>query len=64
MTNTPNYKKWTPKYYKGLGTSKDAEIKDDYSTPRVVLCDYDIEAPSAMRLVHLIKDLRMRERIG
>jgi len=47
---TPNFQKWAHKYYKGLGTSKDAEIKDDFRTPRVVNCFYDSEAPDAMRL--------------
>ena len=47
---TPNYQDWKHKYYKGLGTSKDAEIRDDYQTPRVVTCFYDEEAPQAMRL--------------
>lgn len=47
---TPNYQNWTHKYYKGLGSSKDAEIRDDYQTPRVVTCFYDAEAPEAMRL--------------
>ena len=47
---TPNYKDWKHKYYKGLGTSKDSEIKDDYATPRYVSCFYDEDAPAAMRL--------------
>jgi DNA topoisomerase-2 len=47
---TPNFKSWTHKYYKGLGTSKDSEIKDDFRTPRVVTCFYDADAPEAMRL--------------
>lgn len=47
---TPNYKNWTHKYYKGLGGSKDAEIKDDFRTPRIVTCFYDAEAPAAIRL--------------
>jgi len=47
---TPNYMNWKHKYYKGLGTSKDAEIKDDFRTPRVVSCLYDNDAPTAIRL--------------
>ena len=47
---TPNYQSWKHKYYKGLGTSKDAEIRDDFRTPRVVTCLYDADAPSAMKL--------------
>jgi len=47
---TPNYKNWKHKYYKGLGTSKDSEIKDDFRTPRIVTCFYDADAPAAMKL--------------
>ena len=49
-TATPNFMNWKHKYYKGLGTSTNAEIKDDYNTPRVVTCFYDEAAPAAMRL--------------
>lgn len=48
--DTPNYMNWKHKYYKGLGTSNDAEIKDDYKAPRIVQCFYDEHAPEAMRL--------------
>ena len=48
--STKNYKTWKHKYYKGLGTSKDSEIKEDFETPRVVTCFYDEHAPEAMRL--------------
>ena len=47
---TPDYEKWNHKYYKGLGTSTNAEIKDDYMNPRVIYCFYDDQAPTAMRL--------------
>lgn len=47
---TPNFQKWEHMYYKGLGTSTDAEIKDDFLTPRIVNCFYDDQAPEAMRL--------------
>jgi len=47
---TGNYQNWTHKYYKGLGTSNDKEVADDYKTPRVVNCLYDAEAPEAMKL--------------
>lgn len=47
---TPNYQNWKHKYYKGLGTSNDSEIKDDFKSPRVVKCFYDENAPYAMKL--------------
>jgi DNA topoisomerase-2 len=47
---TPNFRSWEHMYYKGLGTSTDAEIKDDFQTPRIVSCFYDDQAPAAMRL--------------
>lgn len=47
---TPNYTRWHHKYYKGLGTSKDSEIKDDYQTPHIVTCYYDDDAPKNIRL--------------
>lgn len=47
---TPDYEKWTHKYYKGLGTSKEADIKDDLATARVVRCLYDDKAPAAIKL--------------
>lgn len=49
-TATPDYQTWKHKYYKGLGTSDDNEIRDDYITPRVVTCFYDAEAPNAIKL--------------
>ena len=47
---TPNYQSWYHKYYKGLGSSDDPNIKDDFRTPRVVTCFYDVDAPRAMKL--------------
>lgn len=47
---TPNHSAWIRKYYKGLGTSKDTEIHDDWLTSRIVMCYYDENAPAAMRL--------------
>lgn len=41
---------WKPFYYKGLGTSSDADVADDYSNPKVIDCFYDPQAPTAMRL--------------
>ena len=48
--STPNFKNWNHKYYKGLGTSKDSEIKDDFQTPKIVTCLYDDNAPNAIKL--------------
>jgi DNA gyrase/topoisomerase IV subunit B len=50
VLKTPNYQNWKHKYYKGLGTSKDTEISDDFQTPRVVLCFYDDKAAYTMKL--------------
>lgn len=47
---TPDYDRWTHKYYKGLGSSKDTEIRQDFPTNRVVNCFYDEHAPASMRL--------------
>lgn len=41
---------WKPFYYKGLGTSSDADVADDYQTRRIISCFYDPQAPVAMRL--------------
>lgn len=57
---TPNYKNWKHKYYKGLGSSNDSEVKDDFNSPRIVQCFYDSEAPNAMKLAFdkSLSDLR------
>jgi len=47
---TSNFKNWKHKYYKGLGTSKDSEIKDDFQTPKIVTCLYDDKAPDSIKL--------------
>ena len=47
---TPDYQTWKHKYYKGLGTSNDTEVGDDFRTPRVVTCFYDADAPAAIKL--------------
>jgi DNA topoisomerase-2 len=47
---TPDYKSWTHKYYKGLGTSSDEDVADDFKSPRVVVCLYDDQAPDSFRL--------------
>ena len=47
---TPDYRTWTPKYFKGLGTSKKEHVIDDFKTPRVVQCVYDDQSPASFRL--------------
>lgn len=49
QTNDP--KKWEHKYHKGLGSSKDSDIKDDYRTKRIITCYYDPESPANFDLV-------------
>lgn len=49
-TNTSDFKSWKHKYYKGLGGSKDSEVKDDLNAPRIVNCVYDDQAPAAIEL--------------
>lgn len=48
--NTPNHKSWAVKYFKGLGTSKDVDVKDDYNDPHVVNYVYDDNTDDAMKL--------------
>lgn len=45
-----DYQSWKHKYYKGLGTSSDEDVADDFKTPRVVVCLYDDQAPDSFRL--------------
>ena len=47
---TNDYETWKHKYYKGLGSSKDEDIEDDFKQPRVVVCIYDDSAPDVFRL--------------
>ena len=49
--STPNYEKWKHKYYKGLGSSKNADIKANYEDPHIVNWFYDIDAPATYNLV-------------
>lgn len=46
----PDYQSWKHKYYKGLGTSSDEDVADDFKTPRAVVCLYDDQAPDSFRL--------------
>ena len=45
-----NYKVWNHKYYKGLGTSNDKEIEEDYKNKRIVSCIYDDKAEENIKL--------------
>lgn len=47
---TPNWKTWEHSYFKGLGTSEDEDIKDEFKSPKVVQCFYDDIAPKTMEL--------------
>ena len=38
---TPDWSKYTFKYYKGLGSSQEEEILDDFVNKRTVICVYD-----------------------
>jgi DNA topoisomerase-2 len=48
--NTPNFSSFTHRYYKGLGTSRDSDIKDDFKEPKIIMCVYDDTTESALRL--------------
>jgi DNA topoisomerase-2 len=47
---TANFTSYTHRYYKGLGTSRDADIKDDFKEPKIIMCVYDDTTESALRL--------------
>jgi DNA topoisomerase-2 len=42
--------KYTVKYYKGLGTCRDSDIKDDCSSASVIVCVYDDDADKSVNL--------------
>ncbi len=48
--STHNFNTWKHKYYKGLGTSNDKEVADDFNFPRIVKCVYDDLAPETIKL--------------
>nr|WIL05274.1 topoisomerase IIA [Pithovirus mammoth] len=56
----PDYKTWEHKYCKGLGSSSEREVADDSKQPRVVVCFYDENAPTSMKLAfdEALTDLR------
>jgi DNA gyrase/topoisomerase IV subunit B len=47
---TPNALNWKHRYYKGLGTSKDSDILDDFKSPKMVMCIYDDRSPDSFKL--------------
>lgn len=59
---TPDHKAWKHKYFKGLGTSTDKDIKDDFKAPRVVNCFFDDRTPEALRLAFDDKRANDRKR--
>jgi len=42
--------KWEKRYFKGLGSSDEEEVRDDYKSLTVVLCNYDQYTPYHMEL--------------
>jgi DNA topoisomerase-2 len=48
--NENTYTLWKHKYFKGLGTSTNEHIKDDFKDPRQVVCVYDKEARNRFEL--------------
>jgi DNA topoisomerase-2 len=51
IAENPQYARVKPEYFKGLGTSTDAMIADDFKAPRFVSCVYDDLSPAAFELV-------------
>jgi DNA gyrase/topoisomerase IV subunit B len=49
-SKTANAHNWKHRYYKGLGTSKDTDILDDFKTPKMVMCLYDDKSPDSFKL--------------
>lgn len=47
---TPDWKKWEHQYFKGLGTSEDEDIREEFQAPKIVQTFYDDIAPMAMEL--------------
>jgi DNA gyrase/topoisomerase IV subunit B len=47
---TPDWKTWEHNYYKGLGSSSDADIAEEFRAPKIVQCFYDDYAPMALEL--------------
>jgi DNA topoisomerase-2 len=55
--------KWKHKYYKGLGSSSNKEIKEEFDLkPRIVSCIYDNTTPSYMSLAFSDKQTNARKK--
>lgn len=59
--STPNHDKWHIKYYKGLASSTNKDIAEDYLDPRNVVCMYDDYAPDYINLAFHSKLTEMRK---
>lgn len=42
--------KYKHKYYKGLGSANDNDIKDEFNEPKIIVCIYDEQAPEYFKL--------------
>ena len=58
---TSNWRTWEHKYFKGLGSSNDDDVKDDYSDPKEIYCLYDDESPKYFRLAFHKKATNQRK---
>jgi DNA topoisomerase-2 len=47
---TPDYRTWEHAYFKGLASSNDTDIEEEFQAPRVVQCFYDDLSPNAFNL--------------
>lgn len=48
--NTPDWKSWDHNYFKGLGSSSDDDIAQEFQAPKIVQCFYDDLAPTTLEL--------------
>lgn len=49
-TENPNWKKWQHQYFKGLGSSGEKQIKEDWENPKIVLLHQDENADSFIEM--------------
>jgi len=45
-----DYKSWDHSYFKGLGSSEDKDIEEEFKNPKIVSCFYDDLAPTTLSL--------------